>query len=106
VYDSAAHLPDHLRSTGDYPRVCERAREKQRALESQGLQNPGLKDIGLTEHDLLRWYFQERLGRPVETDIDQFARSAGFVDRHAFRRAVVREFCYLERKDIAAQARQ
>jgi hypothetical protein len=53
----------------------------------------------------LRWYFQERLGRPVETDIDQFARSAGFVDRHAFRRAVLREFCYVERKDVAAQTR-
>jgi hypothetical protein len=105
VYDTGARLPDQLRSTGDYPRVVERARDKQRVLESQGLQNPGLEDVGLTEHELFRWYFQERLGRPHETDVDRFARSAGFVDRNAFRRAVVREFCYLERKDAAAQAR-
>jgi hypothetical protein len=105
VYDSAAHLPDHLRSTGDYPRVYARAREKQRVLESEALQNPGLEDVGFTEHELFHWYFEKRLGRPVEPDIDQFARSAGFVDRDAFRRAVLREFCYVERKDVAAQTR-
>jgi hypothetical protein len=105
VYDTAAQLLDYLRSTGDYPRVYERADDKQRALESRGLQNPSLEDIGLTERELFHWYFQERLGHPDETDVDRFARAGGFADRHALRRAVLREFCYLERKDGAARTR-
>ena len=38
---------------------------KGRLLESFGLKNPCLQNAGLTETQLLRWYFEELLGRPV-----------------------------------------
>jgi len=106
VYNVAAHLPDYLRSSGDYPHVLARARDKQRALESRGLEDLGLEHTGLAEHELFRWYFQKRLSRPVETDIERFARNAGFVDQDAFRHAVLHEFFYLEWNDVASQSRR
>lgn len=92
-------LPDYLRVSGEYTRLLARARDKQRTLESWGLQNPALADAGLTEEELLRWYFEEDLGRPVVTDVASHARSVGFADEDAFRRAVLREFCYSLRKN-------
>jgi hypothetical protein len=94
----ASHLPDHLRATGDYGRLMARARDKQRVLESSGLHNPELADSGLTEEQLLRWYFESRLGRPVPPDVGPFARGVGLEDEAAFRRAVLREFLYSSRK--------
>lgn len=93
----ASHLPDHLRVTGEYGRLLVRARDKQRSLESWGLQETGLADSGLTEDQLLRWYFETRLGRPVVADIACYARSSGFEDEYAFTRAILREFWYSTR---------
>jgi hypothetical protein len=89
-----SHLPDHLRATGEYGRLLARARDKQTVLESSGLQNPALADSGLTEGQLLSWYFQTRLGRPAVSDVGGYARSVGFEDENAFRRAILREFLY------------
>jgi hypothetical protein len=90
----ATHLLDHLRSTGDYPRLVRRAHEKQQALELRGLQNPSLEDIGQTEQGLFRWFFEQYLGRPVAQDVAGFARRRGFGDKQTFRRVVLREYCY------------
>ena len=90
----ASLLPDHLRAIGEYGRLLARARDKQRALESSGLSNPDLADAGLTEDQLLLWYFETRLGRPVVPDVGGYARSVGFEDEDAFRRAILREFLY------------
>ncbi|HSB72511.1 MAG TPA: TfuA-like protein [Candidatus Methylomirabilis sp.] len=94
----ASYLPDHLRAIGEYGRLLARARDKQRVLESSGFQNPDLTDAGLTEDQLLLWYFETRLGRPVVPDVRGYARSLGFEDEDAFRRAVLREFLYSVRK--------
>jgi hypothetical protein len=94
----ASHLPDLLRATGQYGRLLAGAREKQRVLESSGLQNPDLTDAGLTEDQLLLWYFETRLGRPVVPDVRGYARSLEFEDEDAFRRAILREFLYSVRK--------
>jgi hypothetical protein len=89
-----SHISDHLRVTGEYGRLLARARDKQRVLESTGLHNPALADSGLTEDQLLRWYFEDRLGEPVAPDVAAYARSLGFEDQAAFRRAILREFLY------------
>lgn len=94
----ASCLPDHLRAIGEYGRILARARDKQRVLESSGFQNPDLADAGLTEDQLLRWYFETRLGRPVVADVRGYAQRLGFEDEDAFRRAVLREFLYSVRK--------
>lgn len=97
--EMASHLPDHLRATGEYGRLMARARDKQRVLDSCGLHNPGLADSGVSEDELLRWYFETRLGRPVVRDIAHYTRGVGFEDEHAFRRAILREFLYFTRRD-------
>lgn len=91
----APHVANQLRVTGEYSRLLVRARNKQRTLEAKGLQNPDLAEIGLTEGELLRWYFEEHLGRSVVTDIARYARASGFTDEKVFRRTILREFCYI-----------
>jgi hypothetical protein len=88
-------LPDHLRLAGEYGRLMKRARDKQRVLESRGLLNPGLADVGLTDEGLLRWYFETHLGRPIPQDLAVHIRHAGFPGEAAFRLAVLREYCYV-----------
>lgn len=97
--EADALVPDQLRLTGDYARLAKRARDKQRALESEGLQYADLQRACLTEDNLLRWYFEERLSRPVVSDLARYCRLAGFADGNSFRRAILREYCYAhERK--------
>ncbi len=93
-----SQISDHLRITGEYGRLLARARDKQCFLESSGYHNPDLADSGLTEGELLRWYFETRLGRPVVADVKDYARSMGFQDEEAFRRVILREFLYSVRK--------
>ena len=93
------HLADHLRATGEYGRLLTRARDKQRFLESSGFHNPDLADSGLTEDQLLLWYFETRLGRPFVPDVKDYAQRIGFEDEDAFRRAILREFLYTVRRD-------
>lgn len=88
-------LPDHLRLAGEYGRLMERARDKQRVLESRGLLNPGLAHVGLTDEALMRWYFETHLGQPIPQDIAIHLRHAGFPSEAAFRLAVLREYCYV-----------
>jgi len=88
-------LPNHLRLAGEYGRLMDRARDKQRVLESRGLLNPGLAHVGLTEEALMRWYFETHLGRAIPQDIAVHVRRAGFASEAAFRLAVLREYCYV-----------
>jgi len=95
---TVARLPDHLRVTGAYLGLMQRARDKQRTLELHGLQNPSLADVGLSEEELVRWYFEEGMQRPLPPDLADYARTMGFADESAFRRAVLREWCYIQVK--------
>lgn len=92
-------LPDHLRSRGLFGALRERLEHKARVLAGAGLERPGLDEAGLTEEALWRWYFTERLGLPVPTHLERYAREAGFVSVGALRRAVLRERCFLLRQD-------
>jgi hypothetical protein len=64
-------------------------------LQVRGLTNATLTDAGMSEEELLRWYFEERRGRPVADDLPQYVRSLGLPDLAAFTRAVLREFWYV-----------
>ena len=96
--DTAALLPDHLRVTSQYARLLSRAREKQHIMESEGGEYPSLLDAGLTEDELLRWYFENRLGQTVPADLPHYCRLDGFADVSSFERAILREFCYANRQ--------
>lgn len=89
--DALRHLPDHLRATGEYGALLERARNKERVLAARGLERPMLADAGMTEAELWRWFFEQQLGRPVPASLEQYARDSGFTGVDALRRAVLRE---------------
>ena len=50
--------------------------------------------VPATELAALIWYFEDRLGREIPTDLETYARSTGFADAASFRRAVWREHVY------------
>ena len=91
-----SHIADYLRVNGDYIRLAQRAGEKQRMLESQGLLNQSVADLGLTEEELIQWYFEDCVGRDVPLDTSRYAKAIGFTDLEAFNRAVLREYCFLQ----------
>jgi hypothetical protein len=101
AFDAAAYLFDHLRVTGDFPRLMGRAASKQSLLESTGLKDPTLDDVGLDRGRLLCWYFEERLGRHVPADVDGYSKGLGFAGRDAFELSVLREYCFLLHIPIA-----
>lgn len=95
--DVARNLPDFLRRVGEYGPLLGRALDKQRVLAELGPRGARLAEAGETEEGLVRWYFEERLGRPVPQDLAGYAREAGFADAQALRRAALAERCYLRR---------
>ena len=91
------HLHDRLRASGDYGPLRTRSRDKQAALADRGLDNPALADCDLPLPELWRWYFEERLGKPVPADLAAYARSLDLPGEEALLRTVLRErqFCRL-----------
>jgi hypothetical protein len=96
-FEAAGYLFDHLRITGDYPRLMGRAASKQSLLESSGLSDPTLDDAGLDRARLLKWYFEDRLGRGVPADLHLYSKGLGFSSEDSFQRSVVREYCFVQR---------
>ena len=92
--DMESRIIDELLMTGEYERLVARARDKERVLESRGLQNPRVEDVGLAQEELLCWYFEQRLGGAVPRDVRVYARENGFEDDLSLRRAILREYCY------------
>lgn len=87
-------LLDELRLRDEFARLAARARDKQAALEAQGMDQPPV-DLGHVAPPRLRaWYFEQRLGRPLPDDIDAAARELGFADRTELDRALRREWLY------------
>lgn len=91
---SISCLPEQLRVSGNYARLLARAVAKERLLESFGSKNPCLESAELTEDQLLRWYFEKVMGRPMPVDASGYSRNLGFASPHAFRRALLREYLY------------
>ena len=93
-YISTSRLPEQLRLSGDYHRLMARAIAKDRALESIGLKNPCLENTALTENQLLHWYFEKFLGKPIPDDPATYADNLGYTSLAAFRRALIKEYLY------------
>ena len=102
VPDVESRIIDELLMSGEYDRLAARARDKERTLESIGLQNPSPSDVPVPWDDLCRWYFEERLGQPIPHDVPRYARECGFEDEMCLRRAVLREYCYVANQTVAA----
>jgi hypothetical protein len=96
--DARMLLPDQLRVLGAYGQSAARARDKRRLLASRGMMTPSLAGLGLSEEALFRWYFAEQLHQELPADLQEKARSMGFPDVDALRRAVLREHLYVHRE--------
>ena len=87
-------LLDELRLRGDYARLAQRARRKQKLLCALGLDQPRPEDVGVLPVQLLAWYRETRLGRPLTDDVEAAARELGFANRADLYRALLREWLY------------
>jgi hypothetical protein len=85
---------DELRCTGEYARLAQRAEHKTRVLEQHGLGTPSLHDAGLTQSDLLTWYFEQRLGGHYPHDVQAFLVEVGLADMAALEREALREILF------------
>lgn len=89
-------LLDQLRLQDDYARLADRAGSKQKVLALRGLDEPRLEDVGVVSAQLLAWYFEGRLARPIPDDIDVAARELGFQSGVHLSRALLREWLYCQ----------
>ena len=97
--EAYAAVLDHLRLTGRYEDVVGRAQQKQRFIDERGLRYAAPADVGLTERELLQWWFVERAGIAVPADLEAHARAAGFADEDAFHAAILRERAFVTAPD-------
>jgi hypothetical protein len=91
---SASCLLDQLRLSGEYPRLLTRAMAKDRVLGSLGLKTASPETAGITDTELLHWYFEELLGENAPHDPDTYSRELGFANPDSFRRALLKEYLY------------
>jgi hypothetical protein len=92
-------LWSELRRRGDFSRLSERARRKQRVLSSLGLDDPVPGHVGPALPALRAWFFEHRSGQPVPDDLDRFTQRLGFAGRTEFDRAVLREYLYWQHEE-------
>jgi len=87
---------DHLRVTGEYLPLLNRAKEKQKKLLQLGLEEPDLAYAGLERERLFAWYFQERISVDKPENIRGYAEELGCSEDDLLR-MVLREYLFLNR---------
>lgn len=92
--DARRHLAEELRASGRYAELRDRAEAKRSLLAAHGLDSPGLDDAGVNEAELWRFYFEERLGKPVPASWAGHLREAGPIDGDTLRQEALREIVF------------
>jgi hypothetical protein len=87
-------LVGHLRLSGAYERLIERARHKEHVVASLVAQG-GTPESGPGTVQLRLWFFEQRLGMPMPADITGFVGDLGFAELADFDGAIFREWLYL-----------
>ncbi len=83
---------------GIYPEQFNRAQTKHALLEHFGLENPSVDDADVSEQALWQWFLTERDdGKEMPENLSAYAQQLGFYNREQMRRALLREYCYLQR---------
>lgn len=90
-----SQLPDTLRVLGLFGKLAQRGEEKKQWLEANGQEQCSLAAIGMSEQDLLEWFFTIRLGSaPIPLDLDAYAIGLGFKDKYGFLQLLLKEYKY------------
>lgn len=92
--DLAHRIVDELRLKGDYRRLYERAEDKKHRLDTAGWWDINLEDMGLTQADLLHWFYGDPQAGVAPADLARYAAEAGYSSVDTFMRALVREYCF------------
>jgi hypothetical protein len=92
------YILDELRLNGAYERLVERARRKSDVLAAMPAGRAGAPS-GSQALALRLWYFEQRLGRPLSDDVEDFVRGLGFADVAHFDAALLRERLYLNEQE-------
>ena len=99
-FEATGYYLDHLRVSGEYPKLVERAELKRTTLAEIGLEDPTLADAGLEPEELLKWYFEDQLGRSTPTGLREHMRALGFESFESFQRSLLREYCFVRAQRI------
>jgi hypothetical protein len=86
-----AAMLEHLRLTGQFSKLLERARAK---AELAG--RDAAPPAGPTSAAVLDWYFARRLGEPLPRSIAAWAREQGWASEKVFTQAVWRDYLFAE----------
>ncbi|HYT12581.1 MAG TPA: TfuA-like protein [Candidatus Nitrosopolaris sp.] len=100
AFEAMGYYLDHLRASGEYPRLIERAERKRATLAEIGMEDPTLADAGLERNELLEWYFEDHLGRTIPADLDEYTRALGFDSWESFERSLLREYCFVRTQRV------
>jgi hypothetical protein len=100
AFEATGYYLDHLRVSGEYPKLVERAALKSATLAGIGLVDPTLADASLQPDELLTWYFEDRLGRSIPSAITEYARALGFDNFESFQRSLLREYCFVRAQRV------
>jgi hypothetical protein len=87
------HVVDFLRATGEYEAIAQRARSKRRALAAHGVEQAGVKDAGISEDALWRWFFKVHLGNSMPSNLAAYARAEQTSEADLLS-AIAAEYCY------------
>ena len=99
-FEATGYYLDHLRISGEYPKLVERAELKRATLAEMGLEDPTLADAGLETEELLKWYFEDQLGRSIPTGLRDHTRALGFESLESFQRSLLREYCFVRAQRV------
>ena len=93
------HLLACLQETGEYDRLKERSREKQRMFLSEGRVPSEFDLTGPETLQLADWYFEHRLDRQMPDDMESYVESLGFAGMDTFHRALLHEYVFVSGKE-------
>lgn len=87
------HLLQQLRSDGRLGELVKRGERKLATLRRHGMEDPSLRGAALSEPELWRWYFTQLRGISAP---ESLAPTIQGIDTGTLRRAVLKEYCYLQ----------
>ena len=89
-------ITDILRAQNHYVPLANRARSKRRLLDESGTGALSMRDSARSAEELLAWFCQVRLGRPLPDDLEAFAGELAYASVSELCQALLRERLYLQ----------